>query len=193
MATICILSGITINLINRSYYQTTDIWSILNSLITEPRQYGSWPHVNPSTVSESVVQSMTLSLPLLARSQHPLCERRHKPMSGVPIPASWQVKNKLKHKDSAITQINSSLAFISRELYVRSTFLWELWVILEVINSDRSLYWWNMGITEKSAEVPPGDAYTVGHDTRRGKRRGVIVKVYQFLQSQETDWSMKPD
>lgn len=96
MATICILSGITINLINRSYYQTTDIWSILNSLITEPRQYGSWPHVNPSTVSESVVQSMTLSLPLLARSQHPLCERRHKPMSGVPIPASWQFKNKVK-------------------------------------------------------------------------------------------------
>lgn len=35
-----------------------------------------------------------------------------------------------------------------------------------------------MGITEKSAEVPPGDAYTVGHDTRRDKRRGVIVKVY---------------
>lgn len=193
MATICILSGITINLINRSYYQTTDIWSILNSLITEPRQYGSWPHVNPSTVSESVVQSMTLSLPLLA-GHSILCVRgdtNRCPVFQSRLPDNS--KTKLKHKDAAITQINSSLAFITRELYVGSTFLWELWVILEVIESDRSLYWWNMGITEKSAEVPPGDAYTVGHDTRRGKRRGVIVKVYQFLQSQETDWSMKPD
>lgn len=64
------------------------------------------------------------------------------------------------------------------ELYVGLIFLWELWVILEVIEFDCLLYWWNMGIIEKFVEVLLGDVYIVGYDIWWGKRWGVIVKVY---------------
>lgn len=64
------------------------------------------------------------------------------------------------------------------ELYVGLIFLWELWVILEVIEFDCLLYWWNMGIIEKFVEVLLGDVYIVGYDIWWDKRWGVIVKVY---------------